>query len=141
MSRRPELPVGSSADADWSVAERDLASQLSDGHAATFPPVFATARMIAMMELAAARVLLRLLEPGETSVGVLVNVTHTAATPAGARVRATARLLGMDGKSYVFEVIAFDPGGEVGRGLHHRAIVETDRLMRGAQRRGSPAQR
>lgn len=141
MSRRPELAAGASAEADWSVEERDLASQLSDGHASTFPPVFATARMIAMVELAAARVLLPLLDPGEMSVGVLVNVTHTAATPVGVTVRATARLLGMERKSYVFEVVAFDPGGEVGRGVHHRAIVDSERLLRGAQRRALPGER
>ncbi len=132
---RPELEVGSTAEASWIVEESDLASRLSDEHAGAFPAVFSTARMVALMELAAARVLVPVLAPGELSVGTLVNVRHTAATPAGARVRATARFTEMDGKFYGFEVIAFDPAGEIGRGSHSRAIIDAERLAKGADRR------
>jgi fluoroacetyl-CoA thioesterase len=132
---RPEPTVGATAEASWIVEETDLASRLSDGHAGSFPPVFSTARMVALMELAAARVLSPILAPGEVSVGVLVNVTHTAATPPGARVRATARFLGQEEKFYAFEVIALDEAGEIGRGAHRRAIVESERLVRGARKR------
>jgi predicted thioesterase len=41
----------------------------------------------------------------------------------------------MDGKLYVFEVVARDPGGEIGRGTHKRAIVATERLLSGAAKR------
>jgi fluoroacetyl-CoA thioesterase len=136
---RSGLPVGSAGAASQIVAESDLASRISPDHADSFPPVFSTARMVALMELAAARVLTPILSPGELSVGVLVNVDHTAATPPGARVRATARFLGMEGKFYSFEVAAFDPAGEIGRGVHRRAIVDSDRLRRGAERRVRPA--
>ena len=130
--------MGSSAEASAVVATADLASELSDEHAGSFPAVFSTARMVALMELAAGRVLTPILEPGELSVGVLVNVTHTAATPPGAVVRATARYLGAEGKFYAFQVAAFDPAGEIGRGLHHRAVVDAERLVRGAERRRRP---
>jgi predicted thioesterase len=60
---------------------------------------------------------------------------HTAATPIGAKVTAQARFTGMDGKFYLFEVVARDPGGEIGRGTHRRAIVSADRLVSGAVRR------
>ena len=121
------------AQASWIVSERDLASALSQEHGDTFPPVFATARMVALMELAAARALAPLLEDGELSVGVLVQVTHTAATPPGARVTAQARFAGMEGKFYRFEVSAKDAGGEIGRGIHHRAIVEDKTSSRGCR--------
>ena len=73
-----------------------------------FPPVFATSRMVALMELAAARVLRPHLRPGELSVGVTLDVVHTAATPPGATVSATAKFLGREGKLFVFEVTAAD---------------------------------
>ena len=130
-----EISVGAQAEAGWIVEESDLASCLSDEHSGTFPDVFSTSRMVALMELAAARVLLPALAPGELSVGVLVDIVHTAATPPGARVHATARYTGRAGKAYAFEVIAYDPAGEIGRGTHHRAIIDSDRLVRGAQRR------
>jgi len=122
-------------EASWIVSESDLASALSQDHRDTFPRVFATARMVALMELAAARALLGLLEDGELSVGVLVHVTHTAATPAGARVTAEARYTGQEGKFYCFDVTARDDGGEIGRGKHQRAIVQTKRLLEGAAKR------
>jgi predicted thioesterase len=130
-----DIPVGTEAEASWIVQDSDLASGLSDGHSGTFPEVFSTSRMVALMELAAARALLPVLAPDELSVGVLVDVVHTAATPPGVRVRATARYLGREGKAYAFEVIAYDPAGEIGRGKHRRAIIDSERLVRGAAKR------
>jgi fluoroacetyl-CoA thioesterase len=100
-----------------------------------FPAVFATARMVTLMETAAGRAMRGLLEPGQLSVGVGVNVKHLAATPVGVEVRAEARFLGMDGKLYRFQVQAFDRGGLIGEGEHTRAIVTTERLLRGAEAR------
>ena len=91
--------------------------------------------MIALMELAGARILHPLLQPGEMSVGAHVDVSHTAATPIGAKVAATATYRGRDGKLFVFDVVAHDPAGEIGRGTHKRAIVSRDRLIAGAVKR------
>ena len=134
MTRR-ELPVGAAGEASMDVQESDLACALSPAHLDSFPRVFATARMVALMEMAAARAMKPIVEEGEVSAGVLVNVTHTAATPVGAKVTATARFLGMAGKFYEFEVAASDGAGEVGRGMHRRAIVQHGRLLDGADRR------
>jgi fluoroacetyl-CoA thioesterase len=87
------------------------------------------------METAAARVLQPLLGPGELSVGVTVNITHSAPTSPGILVTANARYLGREGKLFVFEISARDEGGEIGRGSHKRAIVETERLQRAAANR------
>jgi predicted thioesterase len=95
--------------------------------------------MVALMELAAARVLRPHLGAGELSVGVSVDVMHTAATPPGATVTATARFLGREGKLFLFEVSAADNAGEIGRGRHKRAVVASERLVAGAARRGAPA--
>jgi predicted thioesterase len=117
------------------VRSEDLASALAPPAEDPFPPVFATSRMIALLEIAAARSLVPLLEEGELSVGVSVDVRHTAATPLGGRVTATARYLGANGKLHRFEVFANDDAGEVGRGTHERAIVKTRRLLEGAGKR------
>jgi fluoroacetyl-CoA thioesterase len=77
----------------------------------------------------------KLLQPGEMSVGAHVDVSHTAATPIGATVTATATYRGRDGKLFVFDVAAHDPAGEIGRGVHKRAIVFRDRLLAGAAKR------
>jgi fluoroacetyl-CoA thioesterase len=125
---------------EWTVGDADLASAAAAGASDEFPAVLATARMIALMEVAAARCLEPLLEPGELSVGVRVDVQHLAATPPGVKVVASARYLGRAGKLYRFEVTANDPGGEIGRGEHRRAIIARERLVAGAaKRRGTPA--
>ncbi len=119
------------------VAASDLASALRLGPEDAFPPVLATARMVALMELAAARVLRPFLGPGELSVGVTVDVTHSAATPEGARVTATARYVGREGKLHRFEVVARDGGGEIGRATHRRALVTSERLVASSRRRNA----
>jgi fluoroacetyl-CoA thioesterase len=131
----PEPEIGASAQAQLRIEAADMANALSADARDTFPPVFASSRMIALMEVASSRVLLPIVQPGELSVGVTVEVSHTAATPAGATVTATARYLGREGKLYVFEVAAFDSGGEIGRGTHKRAIIHGERLVAGAKRR------
>ena len=123
--------------AELVVEKSDCASDLKVNNAPdeTFPEVFATTRMIALMEMAGARVLKPLLQSDEMSVGVTVDIIHSAATPVGAKVTATATFCGCDGKLFVFDVIAHDPAGEIGRGTHKRAIISRERLISGAAKR------
>ena len=133
-----EPEVNAAATAVLLVGPNDLASSISNEGGDEFPAVLATARMVALMETAASRVLQPLLNPGELSVGVTVDITHTAPTPAGVLVTANARYTGREGKLFVFEISAHDQGGEIGRGSHKRAIVETERLQRAAAKRNTP---
>ena len=123
--------------AELVVQRSDCASdmKLKNGPDENFPEVFATTRMIALMELASARLLKPLLRDGEMSVGVTVDIVHSAATPIGAKVNATAIYRGLDGRLFVFDVVAHDPGGEIGRGTHKRAIISRERLLSGAAKR------
>jgi fluoroacetyl-CoA thioesterase len=139
MPLQKELELNTTATAQLTVGPQDLASSISSETGDEFPAVFATAKMVALMEVAASRVLLPLLGPGELSVGVTVDITHTAPTPPGALVTATARYAGREGKLFIFEVSATDPGGEIGRGWHKRAIVTSERLQSGAARRTGSA--
>jgi fluoroacetyl-CoA thioesterase len=129
------LEPGASAEAAFTVTASDTADALALEPQDAFPAVFATSRMIALMELAAARAMRPALEPGHLSVGVALSVNHTAATPPGATVRAVATYLGPEGKLFRFRVEAFDEAGPIGGGEHTRAIVSTDRLMAGAAKR------
>jgi predicted thioesterase len=135
MPLQSEPLLHATAEARLVVGPSDLASALRLEPGDAFPPVLATARMVALMEVAAARILRPHLGPGEHSVGVTLEVSHSAATPEGIEVVATARYLGRDGKLFLFEVVAEDRGGEVGRATHRRAVVSSDRLVAGAARR------
>lgn len=130
-----ELAVDATATAKLTVAPHDLASVLNFEPGDEFPPVFATSRLVALMEVAAARLLRPLQQEGQLSVGVSLDIVHTAATPLGGTVTATAKFVGREGKLYVFEVSAADDAGEVGRGTHKRAVVSAERLLAGAAQR------
>jgi predicted thioesterase len=134
-----EPALDSTASAQLVVGPADLASAVGLEPEDAFPAVFATARMVALMEIASARLLRPSLGSGELSVGVSINVIHTAPTPIGATVVATARYAGREGKFFLFQVTVSDGGGEIGRGRHRRAIVGADRLQSAAARRNAPA--
>jgi fluoroacetyl-CoA thioesterase len=133
------LAIGRSATASLTVTGADLANVLNQNADDAFPAVYATSRMIGLMELAAARAMRPALAEGELSVGVTVDISHSAASPIGAEVIASARFVGQEGKLFVFEISARDGAGEVGRGSHKRAIVSEARLLKGAHTRAASA--
>jgi predicted thioesterase len=65
MEENALLTIGSSATATICVAGPDLATTLDHGSEDAFPAVLATARMIALVELAASRAMRPLLGDGE----------------------------------------------------------------------------
>ena len=113
------VPVGTKGIHEFTVARKDLAGTMQ----ATLPPVLATAMMSLAMELAAIEALSAYLEPGEMTVGAMVSVTHTAATPEGWKVRAEAEVTQSDGRRIEFKVRASDEKEEIGTGTHTRAVV------------------
>lgn len=131
--------IGATASVSLVVRAEDCASalQLTDDPRDQYPEVFATTRMIALMEYAAAHLLHDFVSDGEMSVGVEVDVVHSAPTPVGAKVTATATYRGRDEKLFVFDVVAHDPAGGIGRGIHKRAIINRERLLAGAAKRAS----
>lgn len=129
------MKVGDTASVSLMVETKHTAKAISIDPNDDFPAVYATANMIALMELSAARLMKHLLKAEQLSVGVGVNVLHLAATLVGEEVTATATFLGMKGKLYHFAVELTDRGGIAGKGEHTRAIIDTDRLMEGARKR------
>ena len=73
------MELGSKLELSYKVQSNDLAKALSSDPQDDFPEVYATLRIIALMELVSARLMKPLLSEGELSVGVNVNVTHTLA--------------------------------------------------------------
>lgn len=91
--------------------------------------VFGTPFMIAMMEKAACECIKSHLEEGQSSVGTMLNVAHTSATPVGMEVRAEATLTAVDGRKLSFEVVAYDEKGEIGKGTHERFIIHEEKFL------------
>ena len=91
--------------------------------------VFATPMMVALVERTCNESVLPLLESGQGTVGTLVNVAHTAATPVGMRVWCDSELVEVDRRRLVFRVAAFDECGPIGDGTHERFIIDTARFQ------------
>ena len=118
------VPTGAKGTYEFTVRREDLAGTVES----TLPMVLATARMSLAMELAAINALAPYLDPGEFSVGVTVNVTHTAATPEGWKVRAEAEVTGGEGRRLEYVVRAFDEKEQIGEGTHTRAVLERSKF-------------
>lgn len=129
------IEINATHEVTYTVVGNDSARGLRLDDGDDFPDVLATARMVGLMELAAARLMRPALNDGELSVGVGIDVTHMAATPLYFGVRARATYLGREGKLYKFRVELFDGGGKVGEGFHTRAVVSPDRLIERARKR------
>jgi len=87
------------------------------------PQVYATPMMILHMEMASGFAIGQHLPEGFVSVGTDVQVRHLAATPVGRTVRAISRVIGIDRRSVVFEVEAWNGDRKIGEGTHRRGIV------------------
>ncbi len=120
-----KIQAGLRGEASTVVSPANTANTMASG----IPEVYASPMMIALMEGAAADSVAPLLDEGLTTVGILVNVKHLAATPLGHTVRAESELLEVDGKRLVFKVEAYDEMEKIGEGTHERFIVETNRFM------------
>lgn len=129
------MESGDFVDAEMIAGPDDMAKAQRLGTEDEFPEVWATSRMILLMEIAATRLMKPMVAPGQMSVGVGINIEHIAATPVNTKVRARATYGGREGKLFKFTIEAFDAGGKVGEGNHTRAIIATERLLAGAAAR------
>ena len=101
--------------------------------------VLGTPYMINLMEIASARAVEPALEPGQTTVGTLVDVKHLAATPIDMKVIATAQLVEVDGRRLVFDVEAYDEHEKIGEGRHERFILDLKRFLQRTAQKSSSA--
>jgi predicted thioesterase len=97
--------------------------------------VLATPVMINLMEAAALAAAEDLLPAGHQSLGIHLDVRHIAATPIGMRVRATAELTNVDGRTLTFRVEARDEMEVIGDGTHQRVVVNVARFDQRVQRK------
>jgi predicted thioesterase len=72
-----------------------------------------------------------ILQPGQSSVGTQVSVEHTAASPLGAIITATATITSAEKRKVTFDILAKDNKKEIGKGTHTRVILDEERFMSG----------
>ena len=82
------IETGISGSAELTVSQKELAINIGSGSL----EVMATPVMAMLMEKAACSCLAGFMENDETTVGTMLNIAHTSATPEGMNVRAEAIL-------------------------------------------------
>jgi predicted thioesterase len=97
--------------------------------------VLATPVMINLIEAAALAAIEHLLPAGHQSLGIRLDVSHTAATPIGVRVTATAEVLSLENRTVTFRVGARDAFEPIGGGSHQRIVVSVARFDERVQRK------
>ncbi|MCX7135296.1 MAG: thioesterase family protein [Proteobacteria bacterium] len=90
--------------------------------------VLATPVMVNLMEAAALQAVEGLLPAGHQTVGTHLDITHTAATPVGMRVRAYAEVTKVEKRTLTFNVYAEDEKERIGGGVHERIIINLERF-------------
>jgi fluoroacetyl-CoA thioesterase len=92
-------------------------------------PVFATGFMVGLMEAPCMAAVYPFLEPGEATVGTLINMRHLAASPPGTTLVAEARATAIDGRSVRFGVVVTEDGGAIAAaGEHGLHVIERSRF-------------
>ena len=106
------------------------------------PQVFATGYMVGLMEWACMQLMAPHLDAGEGSLGVRVDVDHTAATPPGFTVTADVECTDVVGRKITFKVKAHDGVDQIGAGRHERFVVPWDKFnARVAEKTAKAAER
>ena len=119
------IEIGTKGFAEALVEQEDTAKIVGSGDLL----VYATPCMVALMEGAACESIAPFLAEGESSVGTMMNVAHTSATPVGMEVRAESVVTAVDGRKVSFEIIAYDEAGEIGRATHERFLIKAERFL------------
>ncbi len=118
------VKIGTVGEERFVVSEQHSIDFAYDG----MPQILSSPWLIWFLEHAARNAVLPHLEPGESTVGVVINVEHFAATPVGEEVVCRARVIYVDGPLISFQFEAYDEHEQIARGMHKLRIIEAARL-------------
>ncbi|HEX2499558.1 MAG TPA: hotdog domain-containing protein [Actinomycetes bacterium] len=120
------LAPGLEAVVTHQVTEADTARVLGSGDL----PVLGTPALLALAERATIAAVATAVLPEATTVGARVQLDHLRASPVGAMITVTARLIAVDGRALRFEVAAEDGNGTlIGHGEIRRVVVDRERFL------------
>jgi len=119
-----DLPAGLQGSVELVVGDQHTAPRIGSGRIR----VLATPVMINLIEAAALAAVEQSLPENHQSLGTHLDVTHIAATPVGMRVRATAEVVRVEGRTIHFKVRAEDERELIGEGIHERVVVNVERF-------------
>jgi len=92
------------------------------------PDVFGTPCLGGLMERVSAELINEHLNPGEQSVGISMDLKHTAATPLGMTIKVRTEVTAVEGRKLTFKLEAFDEVEKIGEAVHERFIIVADKF-------------
>jgi fluoroacetyl-CoA thioesterase len=127
---RASLKPGLKARLDYVVPQERTVPHLlpESGYFATMPAVLATGYLVGIVEWTCMSALDGHLDDGEHTLGIHVDLSHEAPTPPGGILTVEVTLDAIDGRRLTFSVHASDEAATVCRGVHRRAVIQTDRF-------------
>lgn len=99
-------------------------------------PVFGTPFVAALMEQTAEESVRDCLNEGQATVGTKLVLNHTAATAMGHTAYCESELVLVDRRRLVFKIVVCDDAGQVADAEHERFIVDVEKFMDKASKRG-----
>ncbi|MDZ7599376.1 MAG: thioesterase family protein [Desulfobacterales bacterium] len=106
-----------------------LYPEIAEGR--VMPKVFATGFMVGLFEFACIQAINPHIDwPREQTVGVHVDVSHTAATPPGFTVTVKGRLEKVEGRRLTFRLQADDGVDTISEGVHQRFVIDAEKFNR-----------
>jgi fluoroacetyl-CoA thioesterase len=91
--------------------------------------VLSTPAMIGLIERTCVELTIPYLKEHEQTVGIHVDVRHTAPTKIGQSVTVAVQVLEVKENKIRFSVSAHnDQGAKIGEGFHRRAVIDTNRF-------------
>ncbi|MEV4756092.1 thioesterase family protein [Micromonospora sp. NPDC049559] len=127
---RPTLRPGLTARMRYQVPTRRTVPHLLPESAefAALPEVLATGYLVGLVEWACIRAVHDHLDAGEQTLGVHVDLSHEAPTPAGDVLTIEVELTAVEGRRLTFTARVTDDVAVVCRGSHQRAVIDRKRF-------------
>lgn len=93
------------------------------------PVVFATGFLVGLFEFSCIKALNPHLDwPKEQTVGIGMNMTHTAATPEGMTITVKGKLEKMEGRKLTFSLEAYDDVDKISEATHDRFVIHAEKF-------------
>jgi fluoroacetyl-CoA thioesterase len=118
--------IGTMGELKFVVEQKHCIDFATDG----MPAVLSTPNLIGLLERTARQSLVEYLEPDERSVGIEIELRHTAPSPLGRPITCTTRVIQVQGSQIGFQIEARDSRELIARGLHRRAVIRVGNFAR-----------
>jgi len=98
------------------------------------PKVFATGYLVGLFEFSCIKFMNPHLDwPEEQSVGIGININHSAATPPGFTITVKGKLEKVEGKKLSFSLSADDGVDKISEGTHERFVINAEKFNAGVE--------